>query len=368
MYTIVTEIEIVSNSSYGKSKPGKAKLNKAIDSSFRFKYLRSLEALFESTPQAVIQLVYVMRTSSFNNQVFILSIVQSVLSMANSMLKQDNAYMKHSKWYTHKKRLPPTKQFIKHATFRLMEITSRIGLFALFWTVVGGQFLMVLICIELLFPIIYNTYVFHFKFSNNGNKENESTHVSQWTELFLSLHIIVSVPPEWIFEQSVIGDTDDWMLQFIFYVASIEGGRYSFCAGIILLPLIVFIFFWQYTISVPFCSTAYYPFSSMRMLMSLSEWIIVITYGISVEQYDNNYLLSSNKSLWFFILSMICFIIYSYFYPLLMPDIRLKDNIAIRSLYGFAYLGNIDELEKMFLYNCQLQCSNFHMPQQLEDV
>ena len=124
----------------------------------RFKYIRSLEALFESTPQAVLQLVFIMRIEKYGDDnidvqfpVLIISIVQSIISMTNSMLNADNMYMARKKFAKYKKRFPPSRHFLKHALLRLCEITYRIGLFALFWTVVGGmQF-----CFLLLYELIW---------------------------------------------------------------------------------------------------------------------------------------------------------------------------------------------------------------------
>lgn len=67
-------------------------------------------------------------------------------------------------------------------------------------------------------------------------------------------------------------------------------------------------------------------------------------FAIFVD-YDNNYLLRQQHCLYEFIISFVCFILYSFAYPWLMPDIRLPDNIAIRSRYGYAYLGKINQLE-----------------------
>lgn len=78
--------------------------NDAVDPSLLFVYLRCLEAIFESTPQATLQLVYVVRTSKFNF-LFGISIIQSILSLTNSMLKSDNAYMTHDKWKNAKKKI-----------------------------------------------------------------------------------------------------------------------------------------------------------------------------------------------------------------------------------------------------------------------
>ena len=127
--------------------------NSAIESTMRFKYIRSLEALFESTPQSVLQLVYLMRTSDFDDIVIGISIFQSILSMTNSMLASDNAYMAREKFQQHKERFPPSIQFLKHFLVRLSEISYRVGLFAIFWTVVGGEWFSVLLGYELMFTL-----------------------------------------------------------------------------------------------------------------------------------------------------------------------------------------------------------------------
>lgn len=71
-------------------------IEEAIESTISFKYIRSMEAIFESSPQAILQLVYIMRTSQFEiNQssiktiIVYMSIIQSILSMTNSIIKDD---------------------------------------------------------------------------------------------------------------------------------------------------------------------------------------------------------------------------------------------------------------------------------------
>ena len=93
--------------------------DKATESTTSFKYIRSLEAVFESIPQSVLQMVFIIRTGGYYEgdnillAISILSIVQSVVSMTNSILKQDNLYMDYPKFKKHCKRLPPTIPFLK---------------------------------------------------------------------------------------------------------------------------------------------------------------------------------------------------------------------------------------------------------------
>ena len=91
----------------------------AVKTTISFKYIRSLEAVFESIPQSVLQMVFLIRTNGDydgDNMLLViscLSIAQSIISMTNSILKQDNLYMDFPKFKPHRKRLPPTFQFLK---------------------------------------------------------------------------------------------------------------------------------------------------------------------------------------------------------------------------------------------------------------
>ena len=344
----------------------------------KFKYLRSLEALFEATPQAVLQLVYMMRTEQFSesniNFIYILSISQSLLSMCKSILNADNGYMNHSKWKSYKKTFPiPSIDFIKHALFRLIEITYRVGLFAVFWTVVGGEYFALLLSIESLYPItrLLKQYINDsFKFQ-----------VSSLQELFLALNLLVSLPPEWIFEET-------YKLGWEF-----ELGMNTFVGNIVIFPIVMTITFIQTHCCHPlpcdlfdnnnnnnnisnghgdhddhdhdandkynrYSKYRYFYFSSARILVSFVEWVIIILVGIYIET-ENNYLLSRKHCLDFFIVSICCFGIYALFYPFLMPDIRLPQNVSIRSKFGYAYLGNIVELERLLNTQCNKLITSF---------
>ena len=151
----------------------------AIDTTMRFKYLRQLEALYESTPQATLQLVFMMRTGSFSNIIFIISIFQSIISMTNSMLNNDRSYMMSDKFKSHKKGLPkPSIKYIKHTFLRLIEITYRIALLSLFWTIIGGWPFTFLIIIETIFVIIF--FIGNIKYVNDNSFD--------WNEMFLYLN------------------------------------------------------------------------------------------------------------------------------------------------------------------------------------
>ena len=319
----------------------KVKLNRdAVALSLRFKYLRALESLFEATPQAVLQLVYVMRTTQFKS-IFVLSIFQSLLSMTNAMLNEDNSYMTHKKWKKYKKRFPiPHIKFIRHFLFRLSEISYRVGLFALFWTVVGGFAFSIVLIIEMLFPLIYNSY-----------KLIKNKYDYSLNEFLLSLTIIITMPPEWMFEKFQIHGENDKI--YIFFNAMAQGKLCQkwLCLFVIVMcilaPFWLIIDFFRWLTCHPIFSQIYYHYTSLRMFVSLIEYLIIISYHFWWDLKGYGFLLRLQHALGVFVISGSFFIIYALFYPILMPDIHLPDHINLRSKLGHSYLGNIEELKKL---------------------
>ena len=94
----------------------------------------------------------------------------------------------------------------------------------------------------------------------------------------------------------------------------------------------------------------YYPYSSVRLGISLIEWLTLIIVGIMIDddvvQDKTSYLFKTEHCLFFFIAFLMCFVIFT-FYPYLMPDLRLPLNIPIRSMHGYAFLGELTELERL---------------------
>ena len=268
-----------------------------IEATNRFKFIRSIEALFESTPQAVLQLVYVIRTSNFSNPIFLISIFQSILSMTNSMLNFDGTYMVSSTFKLYKKRLPPSGYFLKHFLIRLSEISHRIFLLSLFWVVVGGLGFCILLIFE-IGPLLF---------------------WRDWDDAFLVLNQIVVVPAQRIFSTDIN-----------FYVAC--GFCPCFSTGIIA------------TITTWLKTDKIYFFTTLRIGMSLVELIIISIFGTWYQRKDNNYLWDKNHGFWFFIVSVVFFIIYTQF-AYLMPYVKdLPNNLQIRSKWYYAFLGNIRQL------------------------
>ena len=119
-------------------------------------------------------------------------------------------------------------------------------------------------------------------------------------------------------------------------------------ACILIVPWLAFFFLdvmSQLRICHPIGSTSNYAYSAMRITVSIIEWAICIVYGY---YYEPRYLFHENHCGNFLIVCLTCFGIYALFYPILMPDIRLIDNIPVRSKLGYAYLGNIGELDVVY--------------------
>ena len=140
------------------------------------------------------------------------------------------------------------------------------------------------------------------------------------------------LPPEWIME------VDDLGSYYNFVSAAILSVFCAFCGCAITPP---YTCCWK---------EKFYFFSSIRIGISLMEWIILIIVGILVE-YDvikdtTKYLFVPQHCLNFFIVFLIFYFVYTFF-PYLMPDLRLPAEISIRSMCGYAFLGEITELERL---------------------
>ena len=98
------------------------------------------------------------------------------------------------------------------------------------------------------------------------------------------------------------------------------------------------------------CPDKLYAFSCVRMGISLMEWITLIIIGILIDndviQDKTSYLFKTEHCLYFFIVCLIFYVIFTLF-PYLMPDLRLPVGIPIRSVHGYAFLGEQTELERL---------------------
>ena len=318
-----------------------------------------MESVFESMPQATLQLVYIMRigfnnenknensdSDEYNGIVFFLSISQSIISMTNSILKEDNIRgMQGQKWKKYKKRLPPTKKFFKHFLSRLSQVISRIFVLSLFWTVVGGMGFGILMIFELFFALCVFLFQLQRDFSSVGT-------------ILLSLNAIILVPPELMFADE--GSVNGEVMLNLWIPCSICCCGDDPSTGLVEMCLIVPCYF---IVNYVFCLGASlilshicyckckdihsYTTSHARLGLTFFQLCIVIIFGImQLMNNDKNYLFNPNHGLIFFIFCVISFLIDCCFVSL-FPNFSLPNGVNARSKWGLAFAGELEELKKL---------------------
>eukprot|EP01084_Bolivina_argentea_P042130 77719_1 len=316
--------------------------NTAIESTLSFKYVRNFEAVFESIPQSVLQLVFVMRTGDVN-LIFIISIIQSTISMTNSVLNNDATQMQDDKWKQHKQRLPPTFGFIKHAISRLSEVVYRIGLLALFWTVCGGLPFGIMLAIDLLF--ISASVYFRDDFVLNADS------------ILLVINSLIVIPSEEVY---AVGRQWSW------YIANLDEDDFEDIMDnpghLLLICFLNCCCCLAASVFCALCSVAVkqfmgddntgeepdvYTVPTFRIGISITEFIILIFWAVFNDNGDEpEFLFSSNHGLYIFISTCACFVIYSQ-YLVLFPNFSLPYGVSARSKFGYAYSNELSELVKV---------------------
>eukprot|EP01084_Bolivina_argentea_P292018 501941_1 len=304
--------------------------NTTIESTLSFKYIRQMEAVFESIPESVLQLVYVLRTSSIKT-IFVLSIIQSMISMTNSVLNQDYTRMQEEKWKKYKQKLPPTIQFFKHAMFRFSEVAYRVGLLSLLWTVCGGFIFSIIAFIELLI-ITSRTIALFLDGIIPFNADS----------MVLAFNSLIIIPSE---EMYVNFETDDGRTLLFCCVCAWLG----VCGG--MLPWL-FILFGVLVAKLKFNiddSQDLILIPSIRANTSYLELVFLVFWGVFSEHGERKkFLLSVNHGGSIFITTCIFFVIYTQF-AWLFPNFSLPFNVNARSKWGYAYANEFGELTKMKL-------------------
>ena len=304
----------------------------AIESTLSFKYIRNFEAIFESIPQAVLQLVFIMRIESVDNVnsmdiIFILSIIQSIISMTNSILNNDYTRMQDGKWKRYKQRLPPTFEFFKHALCRLCEVIYRIGLLALFWTICGGLPFGIMLAWDLVLRMLCLNFDERARWSGDT--------------LLLSISTLIVIPSEVVYGGRSFKLVTSWCDDCEMFITK------TFLIICCCLPFAAFLTSFVTMIRKRSCDVTCYMMPTSRIGVSMIELIFMIIYGIYGDNGQNKkFLLSSNHGLYIFIVTCICFFIYSQ-YEMLFPDLELPLGVKVRSKWGYAYSNELSELRKV---------------------
>eukprot|EP01083_Nonionella_stella_P083067 229502_1 len=312
-----------------------------IESTLSFKYVRNMEAIFESVPEAVLQLVYVLRvgTTKLTNReiIFIISIVQSMVSMSNSILNNDYTRMQDEfdgEWAKYKQRLPPSFEFFKHAICRLSEIIHRIGLLALFWTVCEGRAFAVLLVVELFFICSRMGFMIY-----GGETIFDSD------TILLAISSVIVIPSEEVY--GIV--SYDWHMALGY--DAIRDGEVLYCVVILVFNMFCCMGAASaLTAMLNLCSDDTADLSMppiFRIGTSLNEIIVLLIWAFVAENESRKgFLLDEEHGFVVFIMTCVCFVIFSQ-YPLLFPDFALPLNVGVRSKWGYAYSNELTELQKI---------------------
>ena len=88
-----------------------------------------------------------------------------------------------------------------------------------------------------------------------------------------------------------------------------------------------------------------YAHPTLRIGISMMEWIFLIIWAISIPE-RSKFLFSFNYGLGVFIVSGICYFIYTQ-YMYFFPNFSLPNGVSIRSIYGYAFNGELDEIKRL---------------------
>jgi len=317
------------------------KQDEAVETTNSFKLVRSMEAVFESIPQCVLQLVFIIRTNGEYEGdghlllISCLSIGQSIISMTNSILKQDNQYMNFPRFKKHRQRLPPSPQFVGHALCRLSEILNRICCLSLLWSICGGTVFSAVMGLE-LFYILPVYLILHFDDFSTENLEK------LFHAALEQIQCIVVLPPEAVFET---GLPIEAIVQFMTDVDVICCFFWAACIFCCYIPALFA------TLCCVCSSSKEVGFlTTIRIGTTFTVWILIILCGLFPFWFDepNMFLLGPYDTFSFavFIVGLVMYIVYTQ-YLWLTPDYTLPFEVSIRSKWGYAFNGELEELQRI---------------------
>jgi len=327
------------------------------ESNLNFRYIRTLQAMLQSVPSALLLLRYMLITGH-SDTILIVSIACSIWSITDSTLNEDNAWMIGSEWETHKRRLPPSWNFVKHALCRMSEVTYRIALLALIWTVCGDAVFASAVLMELLFSGARSAAVF---------AASDNTVIDSVVRAFRSLAIVPSEEmyyPHW----KVSFDSERWED----HIGRVGGGGHNAvitalytivhvaavwltcgCCAIAMIPM----FCKAWCCRGRFCrekllrkEIGWAPL--LRMSVSFWEFTMLIVYGVLADEDENGGLLFTERGIRLLIAAIICYLFNSQ-YLAMCPPFALPFGIGCRSRWGFAYAGELAELKRL-----RVPCAN----------
>ena len=120
----------------------------------RLRWISNLEAILESAPQILLQLVYLMQSTrgniSDNSPIVLFSLLISVMKLGSRGISNDAVHVTKESNDSRKYR------WWIRAFYRIFELAGREFMFVLMWLIVGEYFLLMVILIE----IAHNTFLY----------------------------------------------------------------------------------------------------------------------------------------------------------------------------------------------------------------
>ena len=215
-----------------------------------------------------------------------------------------------------------------HAICRLSEVIYRISLLSLFWTVCGGEAFAVLMAVEFLTLCFF---VCGYDLTHDGLTMDDA---------YLRFQQLIIMPSELVYAlqgRNIDLPTNDMPCIFrccvFLWCGGICCGSCFCCAGAAVLFS-----------TCCLLREEWYVHMTIRIGVSMLEWTILIIWG-SVDDKKYHYLFSANHGLSIFIISFICYFTYTQ-YMTLFPNFKLPHGIPIRSKWGYAFNGELEELKR----------------------
>eukprot|EP01083_Nonionella_stella_P106237 306279_1 len=135
------------------------------------RWITSLEAVFEATPQALIQTIFLVKSGSFeNNQIVVVSLVFSLWSIVSKIVSDDRIMsISEAKYAAYKWRQSTNCRcvswsFIARYIWRVFDVSSRIFISSLFWLVLGGTYLSIAVVCDCIVILIICAISGRFEF------------------------------------------------------------------------------------------------------------------------------------------------------------------------------------------------------------
>eukprot|EP01084_Bolivina_argentea_P031597 58482_1 len=138
------------NYKYNLNEPGNAQ-----------RFLQILEATFESAPQIVLSMTFILKTQSGDTLIYI-SLISSIWTLVSRVKNDDKTLMKDT-WKTldfKYNACPPVnwRYLFRVILWRFLEITTRVFLICLMWIGLGGFAVIIIMLFELVCALILCFY------------------------------------------------------------------------------------------------------------------------------------------------------------------------------------------------------------------